>query len=256
MESRTIARGGIHLHGLWRSGEGPPLVIVAGAMADSHDFVPVAESIGYDGPLLIVDRRGRGRSGPQGSGYSLLTEVADLRAWIDAIGGPVILVGWSLGGTIVLETAARDDRVTFVVAYDPVLPPFAAEAVPSLAAADLDERVAIINRDISGLPAEHVAAMRETQAWTHLRELAAPLATELEALNSFTPGPDWAEVDASFIVGEHSQGIPPYGPAFERAAAVIPSADVTVLTGHGHLAHVENPELLGVAIGRLFRSEQ
>ena len=256
MESRTISTNGVQLHALWRSGDGPAIVIVAGAMADAADFVAVAEAIDPRGPILIVNRRGRGGSGPLGTDYDLLTEVADLRAWIDEIGGPVILVGWSLGGTIVLETAARDDRAVSVIAYDPALPPFAAEVLPALADADLDERVTIINRDISGLSAEEVAAMQKTPAWAHLRELAAPLAAELEALNSFVPAPGWAAIDASFLVGELCQGVPPYGPAFERVSAVIPSADVTVLEGHGHLAHVEDPAFLGAEIGRLLRSKQ
>lgn len=256
MKSRTIRANGVQLHALWRSGTGPVLIIVAGAMADAADFVPVAEAIGHDGPILVVNRRGRGKSGPQGIGYDLLTEVADLFSWIDEVGGPVILVGWSLGGTIVLETAARDDRVASVIAYDPALPPFAVEVLPALADADLDERVTIINRDISGLPAEEISAMRDTPVWAHLRELAAPLATELTALNNFSPTPHWATVNASFLVGEHCQGVPPYGPAFERVAAAIPSADVTVLEGHGHLAHVADPAHLGAEIGRLLRSKQ
>ncbi|WP_193070988.1 alpha/beta fold hydrolase [Brevibacterium sp. FME37] len=256
MESRIIYSSGVRLHALWRSGDGPAIIIVAGAMADAADFVPVAQAIGYDGPILIINRRGRGDSGPQGTDYDLFTEVGDLRAWIDEIGESIILVGWSMGGTIALETAARDSRVTSVIAYDPVLPPFAGEAVPALAAANLDERVVILNRDISEMPADEIAALRETPAWRHLRGLAAPLAAELEALNSFSTTADWRSIDASFLVGEYCRGEPPYGPAFERASAAVPSADVTVLEGHGHLAHAKDPEFLGTQIGRLLRSKR
>ncbi|WP_062240373.1 alpha/beta fold hydrolase [Brevibacterium epidermidis] len=256
MESRFICSGGVQLHALWRFGNGPGIIIVPGAMADAADFVPVAEAMDDRSPLLIVNRRGRGDSGPQGTDYDLPTEVDDLRAWIDEVQGEVILVGWSLGGTIALEAAAQDSRVTSVIAYDPVLPPFAGEAVPALAAANLDERVTIVNRDISNVPANEVAAMRDTPAWAHLRDLAGPLASELEALNSFSPTVGWSAIDASLLVGEHSQGVLPYGPAFERVSAAIPSAEVTVLKGHGHLAHVEDPKFLGTEVQRLLRSKQ
>lgn len=253
MESRLIERDGVPLHGLWRRGSGTTVVVVPGAMADANDFVPVVDAMNHDGPALILDRRGRGRSGPQGEGYDLSTEVADLRAWIDHLETPVVLVGWSLGGTIVLETTARDQRVTAVVAYDPALPPFAAHAVPSLAEADLDERVAIVNREVTGLSEEEVAALRSTPAWSHLRDMAAAVAAELDALNRFTPSPGWEGMPAALVVGERCQGVEPYGTAFDRVAARIPSAEVTVLPGQGHLAHVEDPRLLGTTLGALLR---
>lgn len=249
MESWTIERDGLPLDGLWRPGRGAAVVVVPGAMADASDFVAVAEAMGHDGPILVVDRRGRGRSAPQGREYDLATEVADLRAWLDHLHAPVTVVGWSLGGTISLEVAAQDDRVASVIAYDPVLPPFVAEVVPRLARASLDERVVIVNRDVTGLSEEEVAALRAGVAWPHLTELAAPVAAELAALNRFEPHPGWAGLAAELIVGGRSQHTEPYGPAFERVAARIPSARITVLPGQGHLAHVENPRLLGATIG-------
>lgn len=251
MESWLIERDGVSLHGLWRRGNGSTIVVVPGAMADANDFISVVEAFESGGSVLILDRRGRGRSGEQGVDYGLSTEVADLCAWIDHLEGPVILVGWSLGGTIVLETAARDQRVASVIAYDPALPPFAAHAVPALVEADLDERVEIVNRQVTGLSADEVAALRETSAWPHLRDMAAAVAGELDALNRFEPSPGWDGVSAALIVGERCQDVEPYGTAFARVAARIPAASVTVLSGQGHLAHVENPQLLGRAINDL-----
>lgn len=115
MESWMIERDDVRLHGLWWRGSESTVVVVPGAMADANDFIPVVDALNQDGSVLVLDRRGRGRSGPQGEDYDLSTEVDDLRAWIDSLKTPVVLVGWSLGGTIVLDIAAGDERVDSVL---------------------------------------------------------------------------------------------------------------------------------------------
>lgn len=251
MESRTIERDGVPLHGLWRPGSGVPIVVVPGVMADAASFVPVVDAVDRPEPILVIDRRGRSWSGPLGPGYSTETEVADLRAWLDHLGGPVNLVGWSYGATIVVEVAARDERVRGAVGYEPGLPPFGKEALPALWAADPERRVEIINLDISRVPPKRVEALRASPVWSDLCRLAEPLAEELTAANDFRPDPRWAGVAAELIIGEYSQGIEPYGPAFERAAALLPHSRATVLPGQGHLAHAEDPAALGVMITEL-----
>lgn len=247
MNSRLIERDGVPLHGLWRAGHGSPIIVLPGAMADAASYVPVVEAIDRPEPILVLDRRGRSASGPQGATYSTATEVADLRSWLDQLGGPVVVFGWSYGANIALELAARDDRISQVVGYEPVLGPFGAELLPALRTADLDTRVEIINRDLSRVPAEAVAALRADPAWSELRRLAEPAVAELEAINSFEPSAGWSDLTPDLIIGEHSQGTEPYGPAFDRAAARLPRSRTTVLPGQGHLAHIHDP----VALGRL-----
>lgn len=125
--------------------------------------------------------------------------------------------------------------------------------VPALFKADLGERVANVNRHVTGLSEEEMAALREQPAWPHLRGMAAAVAAELDALNRFEPSPGWSQVSAALIVGELCQGVEPYGTAFDRVASSIPSAPVTVLPGQGHLAPAENPRLLGAVISDLLR---
>lgn len=226
-------------------------MVVPGVMADAESYRPVIEAIERPEPILIVDRRGRALSGPLGDDYSMETEVADARSWIEQLGAPVTLVGWSYGATIALETAARDHRVAGVVGYEPVLGPFGVEALPALREADSDRRVEIINREVSRFSAAHVAALRQTPAWPILRRLAEPLAAELTALNDFAPTSDWSALMAELLLGEHNQDTEPYGPAFERVAACLPRATVTILLGQGHLAHVDDPVTLGRVLGAL-----
>src|SRR5699024_3054244 len=135
----------------------------------ANSFVPLADAIQRPEPILIVERRGRGASDGLGHGYSVETEVADLRAWIDDLGQPVYLYGWSYGATIAIEAAAKDRRVLCTVAYEPVLRPFGRSAIPRLIEADPDERVRIINVDISGLSHDQFERLRFTPEWESLK---------------------------------------------------------------------------------------
>ncbi|HIT76289.1 MAG TPA: alpha/beta hydrolase [Candidatus Avipropionibacterium avicola] len=246
MRSRLIEREGVPLHGLWRSGDdGVPIIVVPGAMAAAESYRPVVEAIERPEPVLVLDRRGRADSGPQPQSYSVATEVADLRQWIDHLGGPVVVFGWSYGATIALELAGQDDRIAQVIGYEPVLAPFGADLLPALRKADADTRVEIINRDLSRVPAQEVAALRQSPVWPSLCRLAEPALGELEAINAFEPGPGWADLAPELIVGDLSLGVEPYGPGFDRAAARLPRARTTILPGQGHLAHLDDPAALG-----------
>lgn len=255
MDSRTIHRDDTVLHGLWKDGSGIPLIVVPGVLADARSFIPVVDAFHRTEPVLIVDRRGRGGSGSLGPDYSFGTEVDDLRAWIRELEGPVHLVGWSYGATIAIETAAVDDHVRAVVAYEPGLAPFGLEALPALKDADDEERVRIFNVEISGFPEEHVAMLRSTPDWDDLVRLAAPTVDELIAVNDFQPSAEWSGLEVELILGEDNVGIEPYGTAFARVADLLPRSRTTLLPGHGHLAHAVDPAALGRLIGSLLPAE-
>src|SRR5262249_43256004 len=103
-----------------RVGEGPPLILVDGALC-SRAFGPMPKLA----PLLagrftvyMYDRRGRGESGDPPP-FAKEREIEDLGALIGAAGGAAALVGLSSGGALALEAAAAGLPVTGVVAYEP-----------------------------------------------------------------------------------------------------------------------------------------
>jgi pimeloyl-ACP methyl ester carboxylesterase len=256
VESCYIERDNTRLHALWQPGTGTPLVIVPGVMTDAKGWRRVAAAVDRPEPILILDRRGRGPSGPLGIDYGVEAEVLDLLAWLAWLDAPARLFGWSYGGLIAIEAATRTAAVRHAIAYEPVLAPFGATAVPTLraatAAGDLDRAVEVINLDVSRYSPEHVAALRATPAWASLRLWAAPVAEELAALNAFTAEPEqWAElrIPVDLVVGEHSRDGEPYGTAFTAVQRMLPAAAVHILPGQGHLAHVAAPEALGRLVG-------
>ena len=84
----------------------------------AKDFDVLAQELSAKFTVHIIDRRGRGESGPQGDGYSIEKECEDLRAVYNATNA-TFLFGHSFGGFVVLETARRDERIQKLAVYEP-----------------------------------------------------------------------------------------------------------------------------------------
>jgi pimeloyl-ACP methyl ester carboxylesterase len=240
-----------------RSGEGVPLLVIPGVMADALGWMPVGDAIDARNPVIIVNRRGRSPSRAVGPDYGVPVEIADIAEVVAAIGEPVHLFGWSYGGLVAMEAAVAGLPVRSVIAYEPVSRPFAPETIQpirdAVALADFDCAVEIINRDVSGFDSAYVDALRKSPAWPELCRLAAPLGEELAAIDLFDPSYQRyasLEIPIELILGESNQGRRPYGTAFDRFARATPQASISLLAGQGHLAHVSNPAALADLIAR------
>jgi len=102
-------------------GSGPGLIVVGGALRTAEDYLPLATALAESCTVHVVDRRGRGTSGPQGPRYSLRTEVEDLLA-IHTETGARWAFGHSYGGHVVLETARTTQTLDRIVVYEPGVP--------------------------------------------------------------------------------------------------------------------------------------
>jgi pimeloyl-ACP methyl ester carboxylesterase len=186
------------------------------------------------------------------------TEIDDLDRVLDEIVAAeeaeqgLDLFGWSFGGLVALETAARRPAaVHSLILYEPVVRPFGHHVLGALReadeAGDLDRAVEIVNREVSGFSQEYVARLRRSPAWEALRRLAAPLARELTALNRHRADlRELGKLDrpVTLLLGAENEGVPPYGDAFAAFASALPRARVVTMPGLGHLAHAQAPESL------------
>ena len=102
-------------------GSGPGLIVVGGALRTAEDYLPLATTLAESCTVHVVDRRGRGASGPQGPQYSLQTEVEDLLA-VQTETGARWAFGHSYGGLVVLETARTTQTLDRIVVYEPGVP--------------------------------------------------------------------------------------------------------------------------------------
>ncbi|TDC88917.1 alpha/beta hydrolase [Nonomuraea deserti] len=103
------------------TGAGPGLIVLGGALRTSQDYLPLAFSLARSFTVHVVDRRGRGASGPQGPEYTLDKEVEDLLA-VQARTGARLAFGHSYGGLVILETARSFPVFERIAVYEPGLP--------------------------------------------------------------------------------------------------------------------------------------
>ncbi|CAL9557028.1 2-succinyl-6-hydroxy-2,4-cyclohexadiene-1-carboxylate synthase [Nocardiopsis dassonvillei] len=117
LRSHTLRRDTVELHVLDTGGDGPPVVILHGLAGSAREFEPTARALAPDFRVLLPDQRGHGRSTRRPEDTSRAAFAADAAAVAEGIaGGPVRLVGQSMGAhTALLTAAARPDLVERLV---------------------------------------------------------------------------------------------------------------------------------------------
>ena len=167
-----------------RAGRGEPLILVDGALC-SRSFGPMPKLAPLLAPHFTVisyDRRGRNESG-ETIPYSVAREVDDLDALVGEAGGSAFVYGVSSGAALALEAAARGVKIRKLALYEPPLGVEKREPPPDHVAA-LNERIAAdrradavkyFMRDMVGVPAPFVFAMRFMPMWSKLEAVAHTL---------------------------------------------------------------------------------
>jgi pimeloyl-ACP methyl ester carboxylesterase len=101
-------------------GHGPGVVLLHGAMESANSHMQLATSLADAFTVYVVDRRGRGLSGPFGKDYSMQKEVEDLSAVLTRAGAHYVF-GVSAGGLICLQAALTLPAIHKAVLYEPAL---------------------------------------------------------------------------------------------------------------------------------------
>ncbi len=102
-------------------GQGPPLVLVQGAVDDGTlQWEPAVPFLAGRFTCHLISVRNRGRSG-HSEDLTIPRLVEDVAAYASSVGEPVGLVGLSAGGAWVLGAASRLADIKGVVAYEPVI---------------------------------------------------------------------------------------------------------------------------------------
>lgn len=243
--SHVTSKDGTRI-GYQRSGQGPALILVDGAMC-SRDFGPMpklAPLLAQRFTVYVYDRRGRGRSGDTPP-YSPEREVEDVAALIQEAGGRASLVGLSSGGALALEAAASGLPIEKVVAYEP---PYVgasgngggADHLTRLQAlvADDDRAGAVryFMRSMVGVPAPMVVMMQLMPwIWRKLKAVAHTLPYDAAVMTGFeVPAARLAAVRVPALVMHGSKTDPRLARAAEAVAATVPGAQHRTLPGQTH----------------------
>jgi pimeloyl-ACP methyl ester carboxylesterase len=99
-------------------GSGPSVLVIPGALSMAADYAAFASALAEHFTVHIIERRGRGESGPQGDDYSIAKEREDVLALLQKTGAS-LLVGHSFGGLVALEVARNNPSLTKVAVYEP-----------------------------------------------------------------------------------------------------------------------------------------
>lgn len=223
-----------------RSGSGPALIIVNGALSTKASAAPLAPSLDEDFTLYRYDRRGRGDSA-NGDAYAPEREVADLAAVVAATGEEPFVYGHSSGGALSLEAAASGVPTRGLIVHEPPYVPGPGTS-PETAAA-LDDLVAAGNRDEAverflrntGVPDAMLVQMRTSAAWSSLIALAHTLSYDVLICNEGQVPVDRLAQIAGPVLGTAGSLSAPWAAASVRAIAeAVPDGEWRELEDQTH----------------------
>ena len=231
-----------------RSGQGPPLLLVGGALNDRHAAATLAALLAPDFTVHAIDRRGRGDSGDTPP-YAVEREVEDLLALVEDAGGTSYAFGLSSGAVLALETATASDRITKLVLYEP---PFIVDdsrpPVPDDYVEHLEELTASGRRGEAveyfmtagvGLPEEAMPSIRGSPFWSSLESLAPTLAYDGRIMGETLtgeplPADRWSSVTIPTLVIDGGASPPWLRNAARALVDVLPNARRLTMDGQTH----------------------
>jgi len=248
--NRVISKDGTPI-AYERSGSGPAVIIVDGALCSRH-FGPTAKlaqllsggaAAGHSFTVYRYDRRGRGESGDT-QPYSAAREIEDLAALIEIAGGRASLLGLSSGGALAIQAAAAGLEVDKVVAYEP---PYVNEAGGGdedhevqlqriLAGGDRGGAVTYFMRDMVGAPAFVPIMMRLMPwIWRKLKAVAHTLPYDAVVMTGFRiPRERFMAVDRPVLVLNGTKTDRRLKTAARALGATVPGARHAELAGQTH----------------------
>lgn len=249
-------------------GNGPGLVVVGGVLSAGSDYMALAGALAGEFEVHVMERRGRPGSGPQREDHALDDECADLAA-VAAATASAAVFGHSFGGLVVLETARREPAFDEVFVYEPGIP-----IRGQLRAGWLDDyqrrlehgdRRGAFARMVKSagfapgavaiMPVWYVRlilriAIRDHKWAAMDRLLEANLVEHRLQAALDAPSPERFSTITSrtVLLGGARSPASISGPLLDEIAATIPSSEVAVLPGLGHLAPQEQPDRVASAV--------
>lgn len=251
-----------------RTGEGPALILVDGALCDrsSGPNGPLAGLLAERFTVFTYDRRGRGDSGDTAP-YAVEREIEDLDALIVEAGGSASVYGISSGGALALEAANRLRGITRLALYevpfvvDDTRRPLPAEYQEHLGELIASDRraqaVRYFMRKGVGLPAFVVGMMRLMPAWSRLKAVAHTLPYDAAVLAEETgagrplPTDRWASVTVPTLVARGGKS-PDWMRNAAAALAALLGAELRTLEGQ---THIVKPKALAPVLAEFFAAE-
>jgi pimeloyl-ACP methyl ester carboxylesterase len=244
-----------------REGQGPPVVLVDGAMCyrGSGPMKPLAAKLSSRFTVYTYDRRGRGESGDT-QPWSVEREVEDIAAIVREAGEPVYLYGISSGAVLALEAADRGVPIRKLALYEAPLmvddsrPPLGDDFLPRMkaliAANRRGDAVKMFMKAV-GVPAIGIFFMRLMPVWKKLTAIGHTLQYDLGMTTPYQQGRPlppgrWSGAAMPALVMDGGKSPAWMRNAQTAIATVLPQATARTLPGQNHMVGAEAiaPELI------------
>jgi pimeloyl-ACP methyl ester carboxylesterase len=247
-----------------RLGDGPPVIVVCGAMCDRALMRPTAEELAKHFTVFNYDRRGRGDSHDT-TPYALEREIEDIGALVAEAGGTASVYGHSSGAGLVLHAAAHGLPIAKIVLHDPPYTPDGDEEARRISreyGKNLKAMLSENRRDdavelfmtLVSMPQEMVEGMRHTPRWAELEAMAPTLAYDSEVMGDIgrdgtIPVDKASRVRVPALVLTGGADYPWMTDVGRRLADAMANGRHRVLEGQ---EHVVRPEVLVPVLAEFF----
>jgi pimeloyl-ACP methyl ester carboxylesterase len=253
-----------------RSGAGPTMILVSAALSDRSDAAKLGRLLARDFTVINYDRRGRGASTDRPP-FTVMREVEDIEALIDAGDGSAHLFGSSSGAVLALEAASQlGPKVRGLFMYEP---PFIIDdshpPIPDDLALQIQNLVSANRRNDAlklfftramGIPSVFVTMMRLLMpGWSKMAGMAHTIPYDLAALAGTQTGRNlpvhrWLSNTSptQVTVGGKSQACFHHGA--KALAGALPNGQYRSLEGRNHSAVMMAPQAVAAAIIGFFLS--
>ncbi len=267
-QTKVTSKDGTHI-AYDRSGSGPAIILVGGALSDRSAGAPLAALLAPHFAVFAYDRRGRGDSGDTAP-YAVEREVEDIEALIREAGGSAFAYGMSSGAVLALEAAGRGLHIPKLAMYEPPFvvddsrPPvteeFATQLKELLAAGRRGDAVALFLTKAVGVPDEFLGGMRQEPFWPVMERMAHTLLYDLTIMEDSQRGEPlparltrlMASVTAATLVMAGGASPAWLQHAAQAAADAIPGARHRTLERQ---THGVAPQVLAPVLEDFFGSE-
>ncbi len=237
--------------GFWRSGSGPPLLLVHGTTADHSRWSPISPRFEQHFTVYAMDRRGRGGSGDSPD-YDIMREAEDVAAVVEVIGEPVFTLGHSYGAVCSLEASLLTDKISRLILYEPPIPtgiPQYPPGVPDQLQALIDDgrletALEMFFREVVRMPDHELKAYRQLPVWQTRIQLAPTIPREMAFDRTYRLDTEkfanW-QIPTLLLLGSDSP--PLFQQAIELLDSTLPHSQVVILPGQQHIAMDTDPDL-------------
>ena len=227
---------------VWRSGAGPPLVLIHGAAADHNRWAPVLPALEERFTVFAVDRRGRGRSG-DATDYALEREYEDVVAVVGSAGDGVNVLGHSYGGMCAVEAALLTGGIRTLVLYEPPMgylksPAHVVDRLHELLEEGRrDELLGYFMREVAGLPQDQVELLRSLPAWEARLDAADTIPREERASREYVfDAARFGNVEVPTLYLQGGDSSEPFKAAGKALRDALPNCRVVTMPGQRHAA--------------------